>query len=52
MSIVLRILDIAALGAIGVIIGVIANSRNSIGLVNAVSNLFSSTLGTAAGTIR
>lgn len=52
MSLPLRILDIVALAGTGLIIGIIANSRNSIGLVNAVGNLFGQTFGAAASTIR
>ena len=52
MPIALSILDIVMVAATGLIIGIIANSRNSIGLVNAVANLFGQTFGAAASTIR
>lgn len=52
MPIALGILDIVSVAAVGLIIGIIANSRNSIGLVNAVANLFTGTFQAAAGTIR
>ncbi len=52
MSIALSLIDVLSLAGIGLIIGIIANSRNSIGLVNAVSNLFGQTFSAAASTIR
>lgn len=52
MPIALKIFDVVSLAGIGLIIGIIANSRNSIGLVNAIANLFGQTFGAAAGTIR
>jgi len=52
MPIALGILDIVAVAATGLIIGIIANSKNSVGLVNAIANLFGQTFGAAASTIR
>ncbi len=52
MSLALSIIDVVTLAGVGLIIGIIANSRNSIGLVNAVANLFGQTFGAAASTIR
>lgn len=52
MTAAMGIIDVLTLAGIGLIIGIIANSRNSIGLVNAVANLFGQTFGAAAGTIR
>lgn len=52
MSVALDLVNVLTLAGIGLIIGIIANSRNSIGLVNAVGNLFSQTFGAAASTIR
>jgi len=52
MPVALKLADILALAATGLIIGIIANSRNSIGLVNAVGDLFGQTFRAAASTIR
>lgn len=52
MSVALKAIDVLLLAGTGLIIGIIANSRNSIGLVNAVANLFGQTFGAAASTIR
>jgi hypothetical protein len=52
MSLGLGIIDVVSIAGTALIIGIIANSRNSIGLVNAVANLFGQTFGAAAGTIR
>lgn len=52
MPVALGILDIVSVAAMGLIIGIIANSRNSIGLVKAVGDLFAQTFGAAASTIR
>jgi hypothetical protein len=52
MPALIGILDIIAVAATGLLIGIILNSRNTIGLVNATANLFSSTFGAAASTIR
>jgi hypothetical protein len=52
MSLALEILNIVSFAGIGLVIGIILNSRNTIGLVNAVTNLFTSTFGAASSTIR
>ena len=52
MSIALHALDIIGVAGMGLIIGIILNSKNTIGLVNAVGNVFAQTFGAAAGTIR
>ncbi len=46
------ILDIVGFAAIALIIGIIANSKNSIGLLNGLTNLFVGTFNAAASTIR
>jgi Na+/serine symporter len=45
-------LDIIALAGMGLVIGIVVNSRNSAALVNAVGNLFIGTFRAAASTIR
>lgn len=52
MSIALDLINVLTLAGVGLIIGIIANSRNSIGLVTAVGDLFGKTFGAAASTIR
>jgi hypothetical protein len=52
MPAVQGILDIVGVAAVALMIGIIANSKNSIGLVNAVTNLFTSTFYAASSTIR
>jgi hypothetical protein len=52
MTALLGVLDIVSTAAIGLLIGIILNSKNTIGLVNATANLFTSTFGAAASTIR
>lgn len=52
MGAILGVLDIITIVATGLIIGIVLNSRNTIGLVNATTQLFTSTFGAAASTIR
>lgn len=52
MSLALSIIDVVMLAGTGVIVGIILNSRNSIGLVNALANLFSQSFRAASSTIR
>lgn len=52
MSAITQALNIGALIVIIVGIGVVANSKNSIGLVTAVGNMYTQSLATAASTIR
>ena len=52
MSLALGIVDVIMLAGTGVLLGIILNSRNSIGLVDAFGRLFGQTFGAAAGTIR
>jgi hypothetical protein len=52
MALGLRVLDIVAIAGTALTIGIVVNSKNSIGLVNAVANLFGQTFGAAASTIR
>ena len=52
MSLPLAVVNIVAVAGTGLLIGIILNSRNTIGLVNATGNLFTSTFYAAASTIR
>jgi len=52
MSVILEIMNIVAIAGTGLIIGIVLNSKNTIGLVNAVGDVFVSTFGVAASTIR
>jgi hypothetical protein len=52
MGALLGVLDIVNVAAIGLLIGIILNSKNTIGLVNATANLFTSTFNAASSTIR
>jgi hypothetical protein len=52
MQALLAILDIVGVAATGLLIGIILNSKNTIGLVNATANLFTSTFSAASSTIR
>jgi preprotein translocase subunit SecG len=52
MNLALEIINVVAIAGTALIIGIILNSRNSIGLVNAITGMFSQTFAAAAGTIR
>lgn len=52
MPIVLAAADIIGVAATGLLIGIVLNSKNTIGLVNAAGNLFVNTFNAAASTIR
>lgn len=51
-SFVLEMINVLTVGATAVLIGIILNSKNTIGLVNAITNLYGTTFGAATGTIR
>ena len=52
MSIPLEILNIVMVAGAGLIIGIVLNSKNTIGVINATANLFATAFGAAAATIR
>ena len=52
MALGLEILSIVALAGTGLVLGIFLNSRNTIGIINAVGNLFVGTFNAAASTIR
>lgn len=51
-SAALELINILTVGAMAVLIGIILNSKNTIGLVNAITNLYGTTFGAATSTIR
>lgn len=52
MTAILGVLNIVAVAGTGLIIGIILNSKNTVGIINATAALFTGTFGAAASTIR
>lgn len=52
MNIAIEILNIVTYAGVGLVIGIILNSKNTIGLINALTSMFTSTFNSAAATIR
>lgn len=52
MNLGLRLIDVAMLAGYGLIAGIVLNSRNTIGIVNATGNLFVGMFNAAGSTVR